>query len=127
MEFNLEKALAGDKVVTRGGLEVTELKSYNVPKGRDSLCGIRDGDRLCTWKSNGMYVSGNLNSVNDLFMQEDKSTSWTYDETPVVEVPLLFVVDNKPYTGHFGDSGNFYCLTENLMIPYLQVTKWIYL
>lgn len=70
-KFNLEAALAGEKVITRDGREVTQLVNFVVMTDR-SLCGVIDKE-LCTWLVDGArYVAG-VNIPNyQLFMAPKK-------------------------------------------------------
>ena len=71
IEFDLEKALAGEKVVTRDGREVTQLVNFMVMTGR-SLCGVVDKE-LCTWLIDGSRrVAGQDVSRYKLFMAPKK-------------------------------------------------------
>lgn len=65
--FNLEKALAGDKVVTESGDEATQLTLFKVMNARP-LCGVI-GKSLFTWTESGKRDgSGDLGCGKDLFM-----------------------------------------------------------
>ncbi len=64
LPFDLEKALAGKKVVTRDGREVTELHLFNNTKSMYQLLGCLDG-MLDSWTDAG--CSGR-DSTSDLFM-----------------------------------------------------------
>jgi hypothetical protein len=69
-EFNLEQALAGAKVCTRDGREVTQLKLFDgVTYG---LVGVIQGN-LYTWAANGTADTG---PCRDLFMAPVKKTGW---------------------------------------------------
>ena len=52
-KFNLEKALAGEKVVTAKGDEVTQLKLLSMSTG-SKLVGVHE-DTLCVWNSDGRF------------------------------------------------------------------------
>ena len=65
--FNLEKALAGEKVVTRDGQEVTQVTLFKGVKDRsESICALVDG-RICLFYEDGSYIKM-LESWTDLFM-----------------------------------------------------------
>jgi hypothetical protein len=53
--FNLQRALAGDPVVTRDGRLVTDLKFFNGTVA-ESICGVLDG-RIRAWFEGGEYMS----------------------------------------------------------------------
>jgi len=81
IKFDLEKALAGDKVVTRDGREVTQLVNFVVMTDR-SLCGVLDKE-LCTWLIDGSrYVSGVPVENYRLFMAPKKLSGFVnvYDD-----------------------------------------------
>lgn len=69
--FNLEEALAGEKVITRDGREVTQLTHFDVMTDR-SLCGVINKE-LCTWLIDGLrYVAGVDTPNYQLFMAPKK-------------------------------------------------------
>jgi hypothetical protein len=75
--FNLEEALAGKPVVTRGGIPVTQITKFEVDK--DSLlsvAGVLHGN-LCVWSKEGLYdiIEGNPSS-RDLLMALEKKSIW---------------------------------------------------
>jgi hypothetical protein len=73
--FDLERALAGDPVVTRDGKPVTQLTHFkDVANWRDSLCGVVDRS-ICSWQENGRYCPSAPYS-KDLFMAPKKRTVW---------------------------------------------------
>ena len=72
--FNLEKALKGEKVVTKDGREVTQLHLFDAQKSTFPLRGVLDG-QILAWKSNGIY-KWNGNTENDLFMAPKKRKYW---------------------------------------------------
>ena len=65
--FNLELALAGYAVVTRGGQIVTGLYEVKCRETANWLSGQRCGF-ICTWNINGSSQQGAENR-NDLFMK----------------------------------------------------------
>jgi hypothetical protein len=69
--FDLEKALAGAKVVTRDGKEVTQLTKFDV-YGNYPLTGIINKQRE-TFKLDGRF-GDNKESNCDLFMAEEKKS-----------------------------------------------------
>lgn len=73
--FDLERALAGDPVVTRDGRPVTQLTHFkDVEYGSESLCGVVCGS-LEKWMSDGRYYLAGT-SGTDLFMAPKKRTVW---------------------------------------------------
>ncbi len=74
-EFNLERALAGDKVVTRDGREVTQLTQFKTSHG--IVLGAIVDNRLDNWNENGVYDRKSYNeNVWDLFMDPQTTNLW---------------------------------------------------
>ena len=77
--FDLKKALAGEKVITRDGREVTELKSYSISDY--NVVGILSGI-ITRWNEDGHHINSYYDTEpqdTDLFMYEkDKGiiTKW---------------------------------------------------
>jgi hypothetical protein len=68
--FDLKEALAGAKVVTRDGREVTELHHYvNITNTEYVLCG-RIGTLFETWATNGEFSSDG-SCILDLFLLDE--------------------------------------------------------
>lgn len=65
--FDLEKALAGEPVVTRNGFEVTKLTTFEISRGV-ILVGVMGGD-VQTWTKNGKWLESGMTSDFDLFMK----------------------------------------------------------
>jgi len=76
--FNLERALSGDKLITRNGLEVTEfhyLKSVDITKHKDRDCIVFvAGGELHTVTIDGKSVDDRYDHPLDLFMASTKKT-----------------------------------------------------
>lgn len=72
--FNLVRALAGDKVITRNGLSVTELHVFETRECEFKLCAIVNGDPLF-FKVDGSYGGVYPHSF-DLFMAPRTVTKW---------------------------------------------------
>ena len=73
--FDLEKALAGSKVVTRNGLKVTQITKFD---GTDHLCHCLSGvagKTLRRWYLNGGERSHEA-GIFDLFMAPKVVTKW---------------------------------------------------
>ncbi len=71
--FNLERALAGDKVVTRDGREVTQLTKFDCEG--ECLAGVLDLS-LSTWNKNGQFWGTSEESDDDLFMAPKTVKHW---------------------------------------------------
>jgi hypothetical protein len=70
--LDLEAALAGAKVVTGDGREVTQLRQLTGVKTDQELCGVCDG-QVMSWSKQGIHcVLGELN----LFMAPQTRTGW---------------------------------------------------
>ncbi len=68
IKFDLEKALAGDKVVTRGGEEVTQLYKFKgLQQDQEPLYCVVDEVVRCFF-SDGVYDSDLPEGIYDLFM-----------------------------------------------------------
>ena len=65
--FNLERALAGDPVVTRAGEPVTQLTVFDADE-MDYIYGVVNREVL-SWNDSGQYYFGQENDY-DLFMKE---------------------------------------------------------
>lgn len=63
--FDLEKALAGEPVVTRGGLPVTQLVNFDT-KETGCIYGVCEGFVYC-WDTRGSFVKAGDHTF-DLFM-----------------------------------------------------------
>lgn len=73
LPFHLERALAGDKVVTRDGREVAQLTKFDCKE--DCLAGVFSGE-LHRWYINGCcWKSGNESDL-DLFMAPKTVKRW---------------------------------------------------
>lgn len=72
--FNLQAALAGDPVVTRGGQAVTQLVQFIAPlNGRQPLRAVIGG-QIQAFAISGSFYAGNSPSSNDLFMAKKERT-----------------------------------------------------
>jgi hypothetical protein len=79
--FDLEAALAGAKVVTRDGEEVTQLILFNIDsKIRPPLFGVYKGS-ITAWFENGKYTDEDYHHL-DLFMATTRKTMYVarYDD-----------------------------------------------
>lgn len=71
--FDLQRALAGDKVVTRDGREVTQLQSFNCHG--DCLAGVVNSE-LLTWGKNANFLESRAPHRLDLFMAPKTFKRW---------------------------------------------------
>jgi len=67
--FNLEKALAGEPVVTRDGTKVTEIHNFSTRHGEMTVFAIIEGSFL-TFSKSGKHYSTIVDSEFDLFMAD---------------------------------------------------------
>jgi hypothetical protein len=75
-KFNLERALAGEPVVTRNGKKVTELHLFKNETLIQPLYGTVEGDDdVFSWTTFGIYNPGKETSW-DLFMAGEKKSVW---------------------------------------------------
>ena len=74
-QFNLAEALAGAKVVTRDGDEVTQLHKFDAV---DEYCliGVVNGT-IQSWAIDGSYWSDVGSSTRDLFIAVEPERMWT--------------------------------------------------
>jgi hypothetical protein len=72
--FNLEAALAGAKVVTRDGSEVTELTLFDIAKDGYVLFGVLES-QVHSWLINGRYFRVD-EATSDLFMAPNIQSFW---------------------------------------------------
>ena len=77
--FDLEKALAGEPVVTRNGKPVTELHCFKTAEGPYNVCAVVDGV-VMVLTAKGVYYSVEEGRVVehsfDLFMAPTKRVGW---------------------------------------------------
>lgn len=66
--FNLEKALAGDPVVTRDGKKVTEIVHLKTVSPSRSVIFVADGYAYETGEDGRFFYGFTAESVNDVFM-----------------------------------------------------------
>jgi hypothetical protein len=67
-KFDLERALAGEPVITRDSKEVTQLTLFKVKNTSYPLHGVLD-NLLYKWTEDGKFFSGGENHEADLFMK----------------------------------------------------------
>lgn len=74
--FNLEKALAGEKVVTRDGRNVVEIVKLSKAVGSQSVIAVKEDGNWASYSSDGYsWAEGSLLD-NDLFMAPTKKQGW---------------------------------------------------
>jgi len=73
-EFNLDRALAGDPVITRMGIAVSQFVLFNLTKSSFPLHGVFEDGVNC-WTIHGRYgIDGDHDF--DLFMAPVKKQEW---------------------------------------------------
>ena len=90
--FNLEKALAGEKVITRDGREVTQLHKFNCDDN-DCIHGVVDGS-VENFYDCGSYHSGGICDA-DLFMAPKKLSGFVNIYRDDGELSLGCLHDDK--------------------------------
>jgi DNA-directed RNA polymerase subunit E'/Rpb7 len=88
-QFNLERALAGEPVITRDGKEVTQLVKFDAPAANYALRGVIDGE-IKSWTSDGRFATFSENSPKDIFMKPKENAIWV--------------------NAYFGESGNLFII-----------------
>ena len=66
IKFNLEKALSGEKVMTRNGNPVTEITKFNLEGNVFNVYGVVKGE-VCCWNNEGSHCALS-NNESDLCM-----------------------------------------------------------
>ncbi len=81
--FNLEKALAGEKVVTRDGRNVVEIVKLNKTEVSRSVIAVIEGQTWYAYTVDGRYGTQQY-SPFDLLMVSTKKQGWIniYDNNP---------------------------------------------
>jgi hypothetical protein len=76
-KFDLERALAGEPVITRKGKKVTELHLFKGGKLIQPLFGTIEGEEgyFC-FEKDGMYNYSSTETSFDLFMAPEKKSIW---------------------------------------------------
>ena len=88
-KFNLERALAGEPVITRDGREVTQLAQFDMKQGKQCLIGVLDYD-LERWTVEGNYFLNKTEAQGDLFMKPKENAVW---------VNIYKDIDGRLYVG----------------------------
>src|SRR5271155_2746465 len=73
--FDLEKALKGEKVVTRNGTEVTDVRHFPTAGQECTVAGVVLGD-IESFTETGAYFSDYSLSSMDLFMAPKERVVW---------------------------------------------------
>lgn len=74
LPFDLQRALAGDKVVTRDGREVTQLQKFDCDS-EYCLVGIFEG-QIESWTHTGRYIENKKELSLNLFMAPKTVKRW---------------------------------------------------
>jgi hypothetical protein len=75
-KFNLERALAGEPVITRDGKEVTQLVYFKDVINKDCVYGVL-GNQITTWCIDGKFFHDDPNEFKaDLFMKPKENAIW---------------------------------------------------
>jgi hypothetical protein len=106
--FNLQAALNGAPVVTRGGFDVQEIVRFKTP-GMDYPISavIKKGDSIaCHWHTDDgcFYHGGKINSDYDLFMKVVKKT-----------VYYNIYIDHAPYRHETKEAAIKYAEKHNVI------------
>jgi hypothetical protein len=72
--FDLEKALKGEKVITRDGREVSEVHHFKTVTSRYTVSAVISG-RNYSFTRQGVFISG-MESEDDLFMAPKERVVW---------------------------------------------------
>ena len=77
--FNLERALAGDPVVTRDGCKVLEIRVFEHPSVEWCVFALVEGHDICCYNREGLIYSPMVNVSSgglDLLMAPKEKTLW---------------------------------------------------
>jgi len=75
-QFNLERALAGEPVITRNGKEVTQLVYFHDVIHKDCVYGVI-GNQIKNWCIDGKFFHDDPNEFGaDLFMKPKENAIW---------------------------------------------------
>ncbi len=74
--FNLEEAKAGKKVVTRHGMEVSQITEFAVKNILYPLRGVVDKTDIQSFTLDGKYRASGEGHPFDLFMATENKTVW---------------------------------------------------
>jgi len=103
IKFDLEKALAGEKVVTRDGREITKLVRFPKDSGA-TLYGLDvDNDTVELWFDNGSYHNMPEPCGGDLFMAPKQLSGF-------VNVYQIRVYDTKEMADQEAGSDRCACI-----------------
>jgi hypothetical protein len=76
-QFNYQEFLNGAKVVTRNGIEVTDIHYFKNVVNGSPICAEVNGYYF-TYHENGFYYDNETESDNDLFIVEDYGYTFIY-------------------------------------------------
>ena len=103
--FNLERALAGEPVITRDGEKIT-IAGYNAnAKKYNQLAGWDSDGAILSWNFDGKFDTGH-NSLNDLFMAPTErkeyivrcvfgNAVWCEGPFPTEDAAIIYAADNN--------------------------------
>lgn len=109
-EFNLDRALAGEPVVTRNGKCVSEIHHFLTATPEHQVAAIIEGD-LFSFHCSGRFLSSEADEM-DLFMAPVKKQEWAN---------IYYHLDKKLPTGQFYTLGNTVYESEEAAIKYVEV------
>lgn len=74
--FNLDRAMAGDTVITRDGRKVLQIAHFPLVNKDERIVAQIEGDFVhFGFSENGSFIIGEI-SINDLFMAPKTKTYW---------------------------------------------------
>ena len=88
-KFDLERALAGEPVITRLGKEVTQLVKFEADRQVYPLMGVLEKEVTC-WTIDGRFSNDRESSDFDLFMKPKENAVWV--NVFIGESGKLFVI-----------------------------------
>lgn len=74
-KFNLERALAGEPVITRDGRDVTEIHFFETCTKGYAVIAIIEGEKF-GFTNNGYYLNNSAEHRLDLFMKPKVVEAW---------------------------------------------------
>lgn len=74
-KFNLERALAGEPVITRDGRKVTEIHFFETCTKGYAVIAIIEGEKF-GFTNNGYYLNNSAEHILDLFIKPKVIEGW---------------------------------------------------
>lgn len=106
--FNLERALAGDPVVTKNGRKITELRFFST-KNEHPVAGFIDGsNQLQQWTVQGQRYGKYSESDFDLFMAPIEKSGWIKiftQQVGAIKATTSCIYDNEADALNFSSPG----------------------